>query len=121
VVQQILDRVAGTRWPIEHSAYHNRVVCCIVMSERALGVILAPRKVRATEHATEEARVKRIENFVKIVITSFWPEEALAPARVANDLRLPRYSRARCKPLVAHVLRCINWLLVQLCQQDMRN
>lgn len=43
---------------------------------------------------------------------------ALAAARVADELGLPRHGRAGCESLEAYIVRCVDGLFVELGEQD---
>ena len=121
VVQQILDRIPRTRWPVEDFTHHNRVVRGIVMTQQPLGMMLAPGELRTAQQAEKEALIQRIEDFVEVVIAAFRPAESLGSARAANLLRLPRHCFAVLKALVAMVVRRADGLPVYLRNENVRD
>ena len=88
------------------------------MAEGALGHALAPGQLGPTEQAAEEANVKRIKDFIQIEKMALGAEEALAAASAANQLGLARDRGAGGKPLIAHVVRGVDGLLIELGDED---
>ena len=121
VVKQVFDRVARARGAVKNSADHNRVVRCVVVTQRMLGHSFAPRKLGPAQEPQEEARIERIENFFEIVKATLRPGIALTATGVANHLNLAGYHRTCRESLKAQVLQRIDGLLIEFREQDVRN
>src|ERR1700678_3065848 len=121
VVQQVLDRVARTRWPVEDPAHHDGVMGSIVVAQQPLGMMLTPGKLRTPQQSIKEALIEHIEDFFEVVITAFGSAITFGSAGMANLLRLPRNSFAVLETLVAMVVRAVDGLLIDLGDEDVRN
>ena len=121
VIQKVFDCIARARRTVEHAAHHDSVVRGVVVAQRSLGHPLAPGQLGPPQHPAEEPRVQRVENLFQVVEASLWPEEPLAAARPANQLRLPCDGGARRKPLVAQVMSGVDRLFVEFGQQNVRD
>jgi len=118
VIEQIFDGVARAGGAVKDAADDDGVVGGVVVAERALGVVLAPGKVGAAEQPAEEARVERVENFIKIKVAALGAEVALGAARGADELGLARYGGRGGEALVAQVVRRVDVLAVELSQEN---
>jgi len=119
VIEQILDRIAGTRWSVKNSTDNDCVVCGIVVTQQPLRVVLTPGELRSAQETVKKALVQRVENLFKIVVAPFRPAESLRSARVADLFSLSGYDFAVLKSFIAVIVRCADWLLIYLCNQDM--
>ena len=121
VIEQVLDRVARTRGPIEYAAHDDSVMGGIVMAQRAPSQVLTPGELRPAQKTAEEPEVECFEDFLEVVEAAFRAGEAFGASGVANQFRLPRDGGAGREPLEAQVLSSIDRLAVKLGQQDVGN
>ena len=121
VKEQVFDGVTGAGGAVEDAADDDGVVGGVVMAERALGHVLAPGELGAAKETAEEAEVEGIEYLFEVIVAAFGPDIALAAAGAADEFGLAGDGGAGREPLVAMVLRRIDWLLVKLGQQDVGN
>ena len=60
----------------------------VVVAQRALGVMLAPRKFRPSQQAAEETHIECVKDFLKVIEATFGAKVALAAAGCANEFSL---------------------------------
>lgn len=118
VVEEVLNRVTRAGGTVEDAAYDDGVVCGVVVAKGAASHAFAPSEFGTAEHSMKKADVERIEDFFEVIEVALWAGVALATAGVADEFSLARDGGAGGEPLEADVVRGIDWLLVELGEED---
>ena len=97
MVEQVLDCVARAGRAVEDAADDDGVVGGVVVAQGALGVVLAPGKLRPAEQSAEKAHVQRVEDFIEVVVAAFRAEVALGPRawRISSVCRVTAAEEAK--------------------------
>ena len=119
MVEQVFNRVTGTRRPVENSTHHNCVVRRIVVTKQSLCVMLAPGQLRPSQKSMEETLVQRVENLFEIVVPPLGSADSLRSPRMANLFCLSCYYFAVLKALIAMIVCGTDWFLIYLRDQNM--
>src|SRR5882724_8752377 len=121
VVDQIFNGIQRDACGIENAADDDGVVRGIVMAKAAQSLVAAPGHLRSGHQAMEEAEVQIVKNLVKIVVLSLRALNALAPAELADELRLLRHGRAAGIFAVTRGVSGVNGLAMQFGDEDVQD
>src|ERR1051326_1147367 len=121
MVDDVLDHVPRDLRSVEDTADDNRVMRRVEVSEHGAGALLAPGHLRASEQAVEEARVEVVEDGLEIVDMSLRAGDALASARLADEVDLALQVVAADVSAIARGVVRLDGLAVELGEQNVRD
>jgi len=121
VEDDVLDHVARDARVVEDPADDDGVVGGVVVAEAVAGVVSAPGELRATHESVEEAAVEVFENLVKMVVMTAGGVDLLASTKLAHEAGFSRDIVAGDVAAVAGGLTAVDWLAVELGEQNVRD
>ena len=121
MIDEVLDGKEGDARRIENAADDNGVVRWIVMAEHAERFVAAPGHLRPGHQAVKKTGIQIVKNLVKIVVPAFGIFNALAPAKLADELRLLRHGVASNIFAVTGGVGRIHGLAMKLGNEDVQD
>src|SRR5208337_1040326 len=121
VIDDVINCEARHTDVIENLAYHDGIMCRIVMRQAASRAHLAPRHLRARQQSVKEADVELLEDLIQVIDDSPRRLDALAPAHLTHQMRLGADLLAAYIAAKASCLRGLYGVTINLGEQNMRN
>src|SRR5215467_12452613 len=120
MIDEVLDGKGRNARRIENAADDNGVVGGIIMAQAAESFVAAPGHLGPGHQAVKKAGIQIVKNLVEIIMPAFGTLNALAPAKLADELRLLRHGVAPRIFAVTGGVGCINGLAMKLGDEDVQ-
>src|SRR6476646_4929651 len=121
VIDEILDGIERDARRIENAADDDGVVRGIIVAQAAERLVAAPGHLRPGHQAVEKAEIQAVKNPVEIIVPAFGTLNALAPAKLADELRLLRHGVTAGIFAVTGGVGGVNGLAMKLGDEDMQD
>src|ERR1700722_9170371 len=121
VEQDVFDGIARHPWVVEDAADDDGVVRGVVVAEAAPGVVLAPGELRASHEPVEEATVKVLENFLKMVVMATGGVDVFASAHLSDETGFGGDVIAANVAAITGAVHTINRLAIKFGKQNVGN
>src|SRR5579859_4292580 len=96
-------------------------MCGIIVAKASQGLVAAPSHLWSSHKTVEEAKIQVVKNPVEIVMLALGTLNALAPAKLANELRFLRHGVTAGVFAVSCGMGCVHGLAMKLGNEDMQD
>src|SRR6476646_9553610 len=121
VIDEILDGKGRDARGIENATDDDGVVRGIIVAQAAESLVAAPGHLRPGHQSVKKAEIQVVKNAFKIIVLAFWAIDSLAPAELADELRLLRHGVTAGIFAVTGGVGGVNGLAMKLGDEDMQD
>lgn len=121
MIDEIFDGIERDACGIENAADDDGVMRGIIVAQAAESLVAAPGHLWSSHKAVEKAEIQVVKNLVEIIVLPFGTLDALAPAKLADELRLLRHGVTAGIFAITRGMGSINRFAMQLGDEDMQD